>query len=311
MARRARSRTRRSPGKLATPDLVVRDDRRTRYECRRPAGAAATLSLVSGAARATAALLLAVLAGLVIASLAPQALGLSAHVVVSGSMAPQIDVGDVVLTAPVAASDLRAGQVVLFTDPDQPDRLLLHRLVSFADDGSLVTRGDANPSNDSTNVPVADVQGLARLRVPYVGLPAQWRLEGRFGSIALSAAALAGAAVFVCTGVRRPTEVATSGATRRTRAGHRSSGGGPTPMTGTRPPVVAHVAVPRGGTSTEDRRKRAQTAIQRIAVLPPVPGARPGDRRPAAAGVPGGRVPPAAGHGHDTDGGDVRRQPGR
>src|SRR3954470_13283754 len=217
MAPRARSRPRHSPGRLATPDLVVRDDRRSRYQCRRPGGVAATLSLASGAARVAAALLLAVLAGLVIASLAPQAVGLSAHVVVSGSMAPQIDVGDVVLTEPVATSDLRAGQVLLFTDPEQPGRLLLHRLVSFAADGSLVTRGDANQSNDSTHVSAADVQGLARLRVPYVGLPAQWRLEGRFGSIALSAAALAGAAVFVCSGVRRPGAAATSGAPRPTR----------------------------------------------------------------------------------------------
>jgi signal peptidase len=290
---------------------VARDDQRTRYECRRPGGIGATLSLVSGVVRAAAALLLAVLAGLVIASVAPQAVGLSAHVVVSGSMAPQIDVGDVVLTEPVDGAELRAGQVLLFTDPEQPDRLLLHRLVSFADDGSLVTRGDANPSNDSTHVSAADVQGLARMRVPFVGLPAQWRLEGRFGSIALSATALAGAAVFVCSGLRRPRQIATPGATRPTRSGHRSSGGVPSPMTGARPPAVAPVAAPRGGTSTEDRRRRAQTTVQRIAVLPPVPGARPGDRGPGRAGLPGDRLRAAAGHGDDADGGDLRRQPGR
>ena len=72
-------------------------------------------------------MLLAGLAGLVLASLAPLALGYSAHVVVSGSMAPRINAGDVVLTQPVTPTELRPGQVLLFADPQRPGGLLLHR----------------------------------------------------------------------------------------------------------------------------------------------------------------------------------------
>jgi len=165
--------------------------------------ALALLSWFSGAARVVAALLLAVLAGLVVIAVAPQATGFSAHVVVSGSMTPRINVGDVVLTQPVSTAELRPGQVLLFADPQRPGELLLHRLVSFDPTGDLVTRGDANQSDDSVHVAPSDVQGLARLRVPWVGLPAQWRGEGRFGSIALAAAALAGAAAFVTSGLSR------------------------------------------------------------------------------------------------------------
>jgi signal peptidase len=157
----------------------------------------AVLSWVTGGLRAASALLLVVLTGLAVTALAPQAAGFDAHVVVSGSMTPHVHPGDVVLTVPVSVADLRPGQVVLFADPQRPDRLLLHRLVSFDTQGRLVTRGDANQSEDSVHVAPSGVRGLARLRIPVIGLPALWRAEGRFGQIALAAAVLAGAAVSV------------------------------------------------------------------------------------------------------------------
>jgi signal peptidase I len=158
---------------------------------------------VGTAARVTVTLLLVVLAGLLTTALAPRAVGLDAHVVVSGSMAPQFRAGDVVLTRPVSASELRPGQVLLFADPQEPGRLLLHRLVSRDAQGRLVTRGDANQSDDAVHASPSDVRGLARLRVPLVGLPALWRGEGRYGHLALTAALLAGASVFATAGGAR------------------------------------------------------------------------------------------------------------
>ena len=171
--------------------------RRTPSPRPRSSGKRTTRELITGGLRAAGALLLVVLTVLAVAALAPQAVGLDAHVVVSGSMAPQVQPGDVVLTAPVGAPELRPGQVLLLADPQQPDRLLLHRLVSFDAQGRLVTRGDANQSDDSVHVAPSDVRGVARLRVPFIGLPALWRAEGRSGHIALAAAVLAGAAVSV------------------------------------------------------------------------------------------------------------------
>ena len=102
-------------------------------------GAAARTRGVLGAARAVAALVLAGLAGLVVVALAPQSVGYSAHVVTSGSTAPRVDPGDVVLTRPTTAEELRPGQGLLFDDPQRPGGLLLHRLVSFDAAGDLVT----------------------------------------------------------------------------------------------------------------------------------------------------------------------------
>ena len=150
--------------------------------------------------RVVVAAVLVAVAGLVFLALAPRLVGFQGHVVVSGSMEPRLSAGDVVLTRPVLPQDLQPGQVLLFPDPEGADRLLLHRLVSFDERGDLVTRGDANQSNDSTHVPASSVVGAAQLRVPYVGLPTYWRLTGQWGHLGGLAALLAAAAVSTVSG---------------------------------------------------------------------------------------------------------------
>jgi signal peptidase len=153
-------------------------------------------SRYTASCRVVVTVLLVAVAGLVFLALASRLVGFQGHVVVSGSMAPQLVPGDVVLTRPIAPQDLQPGQVLLFPDPQDGDRLLVHRLVSFDDQGLLVTRGDANQSNDSAHVPATSVIGAAQVRVPHVGLPAYWRTEGRWDLVGLTAALLAAATVF-------------------------------------------------------------------------------------------------------------------
>lgn len=152
--------------------------------------------------RGVVAAVLVAVAGLVLLALAPRLVGFQGHVVVSGSMEPRLSPGDVVLTRPVLPQDLQPGQVLLFPDPEGADRLVLHRLVSFDERGDLVTRGDANQSNDSTHVPASTVIGEARLGVPYVGLPAYWRSTGDWGPLAGLTVLLAAATVSTSRGSR-------------------------------------------------------------------------------------------------------------
>ncbi|MGR6967497.1 signal peptidase I [Geodermatophilus sp. URMC 61] len=152
--------------------------------------------------RVVVATVLVAVAGLVFLALAPRLVGFQGHVVVSGSMEPRLSPGDVVLTRPVLPQDLQPGQVLLFPDPEGADRLVLHRLVSFDARGDLVTRGDANQSNDTTPVPSSSVIGEAQLRVPFVGLPAYWRLSGQWGHLGLLAVLLTAATVSTLGGSR-------------------------------------------------------------------------------------------------------------
>lgn len=109
----------------------------------------------------------------------------SGTVVMSGSMAPGIRPGDVVLTAPVVPTDVVPGAVVLFRDLRDPDRQLLHRIERTHDDGSIVTRGDANTRPDPGRLTIDDLEGIGRILVPYAGRPGLWLRTG--DAIALTA----------------------------------------------------------------------------------------------------------------------------
>ncbi|HEX8626633.1 MAG TPA: S26 family signal peptidase [Catenuloplanes sp.] len=128
---------------------------------------------------------LSAMAGLLFWALMPVVFGWQAALVVSGSMTPAVRPGDIVVVAPLPTATLaRArGMIILVDDPAVPGALLLHRVVGHTSDGALITRGDANRENDRAAVPLADVHGAARLRVPYAGLPVLWLRTGHTGPL--------------------------------------------------------------------------------------------------------------------------------
>ena len=113
--------------------------------------------------RALARLALAVPAGMILASLVPVLVGWHSYVVLSGSMSPSLQVGDVVVAAPATAADLVPGRIAVFAESG---RIIVHRVQRDLPDGSLITKGDANPAADSTPVTAGAVRGEARLRLP-------------------------------------------------------------------------------------------------------------------------------------------------
>ncbi|GGK46304.1 hypothetical protein Ppa06_02440 [Planomonospora parontospora subsp. parontospora] len=121
-----------------------------------------------------------------VASLAPVLFGWQSQVVMSGSMMPALRPGDVVIVEPTGADQAVPGVMVLVDNPARPDSTLIHRVVEHAPGKALITKGDANKDIDSTPVPESSVIGLPRLLVPYIGLPALWLHEHRYGLLALT-----------------------------------------------------------------------------------------------------------------------------
>jgi signal peptidase I len=107
-------------------------------------------------------------------------LGWHSYVIVTGSMEPAIDAGDVVLASPDPVVEDSIGRVISFENPTRESHILTHRLVSIQEDGTLVTKGDANPTPDSAPVPRESVTGLGRLLVQFVGLPVVWYLSDQW-----------------------------------------------------------------------------------------------------------------------------------
>ena len=115
----------------------------------------------------------------------PMAFGWHPYVILTGSMAPNIEAGDIVLSSPDPQPELMLGRVVVFEDPGKPNHVLTHRVIGFNADGTLTTKGDANPTPDSIPVEVEAVDGLGRLLVRYVGLPMVWARTGNWAMIIL------------------------------------------------------------------------------------------------------------------------------
>lgn len=121
--------------------------------------------------------------GLVAWAVLPMLLQWQATVVVSGSMRPGINVGDILIAQPLKpgsndSPEVKIGTVTLAHDPAKPGSVVTHRVVSIRPNGTIITRGDANKTNDSTPVPKANVIGVERILVPYIGIPVQYMRAG-------------------------------------------------------------------------------------------------------------------------------------
>ncbi len=145
----------------------------------------------------SARVLLAFVTGMILWATIPALIGWRSDVVLTGSMGPRISPGDVVVSEPVPASSVRAGQVISFDDPNVASRTVIHRIRSVNPDGTLITRGDANPTDDSHPVASTAIHGLGRLCVRFVALPVVWAREGALLPLGLTLFVLVSAIVLV------------------------------------------------------------------------------------------------------------------
>lgn len=100
----------------------------------------------------TTGLVIASVAALLFLAVGPRILGYQTSTMLTGSMSPLINPGDVVVSVPVAVSDIRAGDVITYRIPVEDRRVETHRVIKVftAADGSTAvrTKGDANASVD-------------------------------------------------------------------------------------------------------------------------------------------------------------------
>lgn len=98
------------------------------------------------------------------------------YVVTSGSMSPNMNVGDAVLVKPMtdgAATTLRPGEVVTFRAANNPRFLITHRIiaahVSAGGRRYYTTKGDANDGPDSSILEPSRVVGIVTTVIPRLG----------------------------------------------------------------------------------------------------------------------------------------------
>ena len=106
--------------------------------------------------------------------------------VLSGSMIPTFDPGDVVVVRDTDAESLEVGDVITFQPYSDDPRLTTHRIVEvrYGVDGvSYLTQGDNNDAVDLEPITAAQVKGQVWYVVPYVGYVSVWMAGGLLGTL--------------------------------------------------------------------------------------------------------------------------------
>lgn len=114
------------------------------------------------------------LAAFLALAIGPRIFGYHTLTMLTGSMSPLINPGDVVVTHPVPAIEIRVGDIITYRIPVEDQRVETHRVtqVSTNTDGSIVvtTKGDANDGVDpwmaAITAPTVDRYAFT---IPYVG----------------------------------------------------------------------------------------------------------------------------------------------
>jgi signal peptidase I len=116
------------------------------------------------------------IAALAFAGLAigPHVFGYQTLTMLTGSMAPAIDPGDVVITTPLAVTDVTAGMIITYHIPIDDRRVVTHRVIAVdhGPDGEVTvqTQGDANDHPDPwTAVLQGDTAYQVQAVIPEVG----------------------------------------------------------------------------------------------------------------------------------------------
>lgn len=109
--------------------------------------------------------------GLAAITIGPRLFAYQALVVRSGSMAPTIPTGSIVFYRPVAAADVKQGDIIVFTEPGTNTKVT-HRVYSIGTGPNgryFTTKGDANGAPDPWHIPAVGTGWKAVWHLPYVG----------------------------------------------------------------------------------------------------------------------------------------------
>ena len=102
----------------------------------------------------------------------PTFLGYAPMIVLTDSMYPTIQSGDLVIVKSLDAADVREGDIISFFDPDgNGTSVVTHRVVTVHQDAELsfTTKGDGNNTEDISPVPAANLVGRYQTRIKGAG----------------------------------------------------------------------------------------------------------------------------------------------
>ena len=103
----------------------------------------------------------------------PKVAGYCPRIVLTDSMYPVIQSGDLIICQTIDAEDVEVNDVIAFFDPAGSGMsVVTHRVLEVVEEGNLIsfrTKGDANNTEDPNLVPGENLVGIYKSRIPSAG----------------------------------------------------------------------------------------------------------------------------------------------
>ncbi|HVF75701.1 MAG TPA: signal peptidase I [Acidimicrobiales bacterium] len=126
----------------------------------------------------------------------PHVFGYRVLFVRTASMEPTLPVGSLLVVRQVDAADVESGDILTFSHPDSPERLVTHRVVRRDGEG-FVTQGDASTAADPWRIPATGSGWRYAFSLPGVGFLLGYLRSGMVSTVALALTIVACSAQFL------------------------------------------------------------------------------------------------------------------
>jgi len=99
----------------------------------------------------------------------PSFLGIKTYVIISGSMIPEFQIGDIAVVKEVENDELKEGDIISFREGQN---VITHRITQKLEENGqtiYVTKGDNNNAEDIAKVSYALIEGKVVAKIAYIG----------------------------------------------------------------------------------------------------------------------------------------------
>ena len=100
----------------------------------------------------------------------PSFFGIKSFVIVSGSMKPRLNLGDMVFVKEVTIEELNKNDIISYKDENS---IVTHRIkdIEIVDGIKyFITKGDNNNTKDNCEVSINDIEGKLIFSIPLIGI---------------------------------------------------------------------------------------------------------------------------------------------
>ena len=99
----------------------------------------------------------------------PSFLGIKTYVIVSGSMEPELNIGDIVVVKDIKENELQNGDIISFREGQS---VVTHRIIDIKtldNEIQFTTKGDNNNSADNKSINIDVIEGKVLTSIPFLG----------------------------------------------------------------------------------------------------------------------------------------------